>query len=361
VNAPAIELAAPATALDPVDAVRPGTRTRADRRRPKGWVLGAGLLLLVAAVGVTAATVDADSGNDVRGLLASIGRNLLHLRWQFAAIVIALGFTHYLATAVAARAAAGLPLPLGETVLVQLAAAAANRLTPAGLGGAALNARYFTRRGLPGPSAVAAVSALALLGALADLIALTLLVLGTRALGLGIGAAQLSALLAHIRHLLGPMRSPWLWLGVALIVATAAAVWLARVRRRRTARFWEPVRALLVRPRALLTLMAASAATTLVLGFAFVASIAMVPGSQTTAPVAVVLVAFMLGSAAGSSVPVPAGLGSTEAALIAVLVGLGEPAAHAVQVVMIFRLITFWAPAAVGILATRALYRRSVF
>jgi uncharacterized membrane protein YbhN (UPF0104 family) len=66
----------------------------------------------------------------------------------------------------------------------------------------------------------------------------------------------------------------------------------------------------------------------------------------------------MLGSAAGSAVPVPAGLGSTEAALIAVLISVHVPAPHAVEEVLIFRLLTFWTPAAVGILATHTLRRR---
>jgi uncharacterized protein (TIRG00374 family) len=66
----------------------------------------------------------------------------------------------------------------------------------------------------------------------------------------------------------------------------------------------------------------------------------------------------MIGAAAGSSVPVPAGLGSTEAALIGVLMAAHVPAGHAMQQVLIFRLITFWAPAIVGVFTTRYLYRR---
>ena len=31
---------------------------------------------------------------------------------------------------------------------------------------------------------------------------------------------------------------------------------------------------------------------------------------------------------------------------------------HAIEVVLLFRLITFWAPAAFGVLATRRLYKR---
>jgi uncharacterized membrane protein YbhN (UPF0104 family) len=201
------------------------------------------------------------------------------------------------------------------------------------------------------------------LGAVADLLALVLLVTGAHALGLGSGAHQFGVLVAHVRHLLGPARSPWLWLAVALAVGVIGARWLRRGHPRDTVRsgFLVPVRALLTRPRALATVLASSASTTLVLGLAFVACIAMVPGPRPAASVAVVLIAYMLGSAAGSTVPVPAGLGSTEGALVAVLMSVGEPAAHAVQVVMIFRLITFWSPAAVGVLATRALRRRAAF
>lgn len=356
----AVEVRPPAVVVSP-SAV--GTAPGTAQRRPWGWIVAAGLALLTAALLVTAATVDGDGGQDVFGLLGSVGRDLVRLRWQFAVIVVGLGAMHYVASTAAARAASGLRLPFAETFLVQLAAAAANRLTPAGLGGSALNVRYFTRRGLPVAAAVGAVSALAVLGAVADLLALVLLVSGASALGFGNGASQFGALLAHVRHLLGPARSPWLWLAVAVVVGALGARWLLRGRSRGAVRggFLVPARRLLTRPRALATVLAASASTTLVLGLAFVACIAMVPGPRPAVSMAVVLIAYMLGSAAGSTVPVPAGLGSTEGALVAALMSVGEPAAHAVQVVMIFRLITFWSPAAVGVLATRALHRRSAF
>jgi uncharacterized membrane protein YbhN (UPF0104 family) len=69
------------------------------------------------------------------------------------------------------------------------------------------------------------------------------------------------------------------------------------------------------------------------------------------------LVAFMLAAAAGTSVPIPAGLGTTEAALIAVPVTAHVPAGHAVQVGLIFRLLTFWLPADLGLLALPHLRR----
>ena len=63
----------------------------------------------------------------------------------------------------------------------------------------------------------------------------------------------------------------------------------------------------------------------------------------------------MVGAAASNSVPIPAGLGATETALIGVLVAADVPTAEAFDEVMIFRLITFWLPALLGIVAARRL------
>jgi uncharacterized membrane protein YbhN (UPF0104 family) len=268
---------------------------------------------------------------------------------------------HYVATAIAARSAAGIPLPLGETLLVQLAAAAANRLTPAGVGGAAVTVRYFTRRGLRLPGALGAVAALSVLGAVADLIVLSILVLGGRWLGLSGGPQEIKLLATHLTHLVAPLASPWLWAGAIAVTTGLAVIWIRSGRaghtRSRLKQFWTPVGCLLRRPSSLTTLVIASGATTLILGFAFIASTAMVPGPRPHTSLGALLIGFMIGAAAGSAVPVPAGLGSTEAALVAILVEVQVPASHAVEEVLIFRVLTFWLPAAFGLLATRRLNR----
>jgi hypothetical protein len=106
----------------------PGTTPR---RRPR---MRAAIVLVV--VGLAAVLVIGSGG------VAEFGSRLVGLRWQYAAIVISLGALHYLAAAFASRAVSGVRLPLGEAVLVQLAAAAANRIASVGLGGATVNARY---------------------------------------------------------------------------------------------------------------------------------------------------------------------------------------------------------------------------
>lgn len=358
VPAVAAQAAQPVTAR-PAAGRRPRRLLTAGGRLP-WWVVPSALALVAAAAVVSAASVDGDGGSDLVGLGRSIGVDLLRLRWQFAAIVAAFAGLHYVAMAVAARAASGARLPFGEILVVQLAASAANRLTPAGLGGSAVSARYFTRRGLTVAAAVGAVATLSVLGALADLGVLAGLVLIGRWLGVNGAPHGVAALVRKVAGLVAPLRSPWTWLGIAVALAVVAVV---RLRWRAAGgdvwnRLGQPIRHLARRPSTLGVLLLASGSTTLILGFAFAASTAMVPGSHPSVGLGALLVGFMLGSAAGGAVPVPAGLGSTEAALVGVLVGVHVAAAEAVQVVLIFRLLTFWLPAVVGILATRHLRRR---
>jgi uncharacterized membrane protein YbhN (UPF0104 family) len=313
----------------------------------------AGLALLGIAAVLSVAALDSDSGRDAATVLRNVGSDLSKLRWQFGIVVVVFGAAHYFATAIGARAASGLPTPLGETVMVQLAAAAANRITPVGSGGAAVNARYFTRRGMDGPGAVGAVTALAVLGGVADLAVMGLIVGGGRWLGLGGGSGEAELLARHVSRLLAPARSPLLWpiLGVAALVLLVLAR-TGRLRPIRWRRFARPVMELGNQPRRLATLIVASGSTTLLLGLAFAASVAMVPGPQPTEKLGALLIGFMLAAAAGGVVPTPAGIGATEAAFVAVLVAARVPMIHAVEQVVIFRLMTFWLPAAVGVLAT---------
>jgi uncharacterized membrane protein YbhN (UPF0104 family) len=283
------------------------------------------------------------------------------MRWQYVVLVLALAALHYMATAVAARSVAGIPLPVGETLLVQLAAAAANRLTPGGIGAAAVTVRYFTRRGLRITAALGAVAALNVIGAVADLIVLSMLVLGGRWLGLSGGPQEIKLLATHVTHLLAPLGSPWLWFTVTAVATGLVLLWIrsgGAGHTRRGRQFWTPIGRLLRSPSSLVTVLLASGATTLILGFAFIASTAMIPGPRPHTSLGALLVGFMIGAAAGSAVPVPAGVGSTEAALVSILIQVQVPTRYAVEEVLIFRILTFWLPAALGLLAMRQLRRR---
>ena len=119
---------------------------------------------------------------------------------------------------------------------------------------------------------------------------------------------------------------------------------------------WSLFRELARQPRRLLGLLAASASTTLLLavGFALTAELAPVPASVSFGSL---LVGYLIGGAVSSVVPTPAGVGATEAALVGVLLAGGMPLASALSCVLLFRVVTFWAPALLGLLAAKRLRR----
>ena len=73
-----------------------------------------------------------------------------------------------------------------------------------------------------------------------------------------------------------------------------------------------------------------------------------------------VAVVYLAGSAVGSAAPTPGGLGAVEAALVAGLAAIGVPASAAVPAVLVFRTATFWLPVVPGWIAFTLLQRRAV-
>ncbi len=344
--------------------LRVGWRRRLPRIRI-WWV--AGLLAAIALVLLGTPLADGDTGSDLLGSASAIPRNLGQMPWQVApALLIVAGF-HYMAAAVALRAASGMKLPLREATCVQLAAAAANRLTPAGLGGAAINVRYLRRRNVLTGQALATVGILGGLGALADILVFASLVAAGRWVGISGGSHELAALGAKLS---GPWRAisglPWPALtAIGLTITGCIAIALLRLRARRLRAAlsrngdspiapWTLLIELVRQPRRLGTLLAASGATTLLLAAAFaMTALAASPSSKLT--FGGLLMGYLIGGAVGTAVPTPAGVGSTEAALIAVLLVAHVPTATAIGAVLLFRLVTFWTPAVAGLAAMRLL------
>jgi uncharacterized membrane protein YbhN (UPF0104 family) len=365
--------ASPATASGEFDAsaFRPPVSNRRGLLHRRKWWLAAVLVAAgLALLGTPLA--DGDAPADLLATAASIVRNLGRLPWQVAPVLLVVVCAHYVAAAIALRAGAGVRLPLREAIWVQLAAATANRLTPAGLGGAAVNARYLRRRGLRTTQALATVAVLGGLGALADIIVFACLALAGRWVGISGGSRELSALGAKVS---GPWHTfaslPWpATAGVAFAIAIGVGAVTRRARRRRRAgadnidrpssSAVRPVLlALLRQPRRVAILFSASAATTLLLAAGF-ALTALAASPASSASFGGLLIGYLIGGAVGTAVPTPAGIGSTEAALVAVLLLAHIPSAVAIGTMLMFRLVTFWAPAVLGLLAMRLLRRRQL-
>ncbi|MGI5208726.1 lysylphosphatidylglycerol synthase domain-containing protein [Spirillospora sp. CA-108201] len=327
------------------DAATPSLARRAHRARRAF----AGLLLAALAAAVLAVA------GPLRPAFAALG----HMRWAFLPGLVLLSLLHYVCSAVALRGAAGRPLPLVRTTMTQFTASAANRVTPGGLGAAAVNTRYLVCRGLPLPRAAVAVAVLQVAGVPADLLLMGAVLGAGAVLAPGGGNDRMLDALGHHASRAADLVPPLPLLIAGGVLLPAAALWGRRAARSTAARSAAGGLAdLCRRPRDLAVVLAASAGTTFVLGVAFALSVLAVPGTAAgPADALALLAAYLVGAAAGSAVPTPGGVGSTEAALVAALAALGIAAGPALHAVLLFRAVTFWAPVPLGVLACRTLRR----
>ncbi|WP_067828836.1 lysylphosphatidylglycerol synthase transmembrane domain-containing protein [Actinomadura kijaniata] len=316
------------------------SRPRARRPRARRTLTAA---LLLAALATAALLIPTHT-------LATAFRDT---RWEYVPALAALSVLHYVFAALALRGASGRALPLLPTTMAQFTAAAANRLTPGGLGAIAVNTRYLVCHGLPLTRAAVAVAVMQVAGAPADLILLLLI------LGVDPDDRALHTMGDHAARAL-TFLPPEPLLAAGAILLAAAALWGRRAARSAAVtRALAGLRDLAHRPRDLLLTVTASAATTFVLGLAFALSALAVPGTGAgPGDVLPFLTAYLVGAAAAAAVPSPGGVGSTEAALTGALIALGVTAAPALQAVLLFRAITFWAPVPIGLLTSRTLRRR---
>lgn len=231
-------------------------------------------------------------------------------------------------------------MPPRAAVAGALASAAANVVTPAGLGGSVLAARLHARTGLTGEEALAAVG----LRALASGVAATLV--GTvAALSLGDSPALPGSRMA-------------LLVGVVLaLVATLALRCPHRRGRIDTAvrRTGSAALAVLRAPRRAALLLAAAVGVTAAQLVVLDGAVDAVGGALSTGSL---LVALIGSSAARAALPSPGGIGPVEAALVAGLTALGLPAAAALLAVGLHRVIALGLPVLAGVLSIAHLRRR---
>ncbi|MFC5181308.1 lysylphosphatidylglycerol synthase domain-containing protein [Actinomadura harenae] len=338
-SASAVPAGIPAPAGDAVP--RPGAAIALFDRARTAAARSRGIRIAVALVPLAAIVTALVLTQGVRRALEAFVA-LGDARWEFLPLLAGLAALHYVFAAIALRGASGMVLPLRRTILAQFTAAAANRVTPGGLGAAAVNARYLVTRGMPLASALVAVAVLQAAGAPSDL----LLIAGALALG---GGDHLNP------HLLSPLAL--LLVPAALVLLPVALRWGRRVvHSPAVARALTGLSDLCRRPADLALTLSCSAGTTFVLAMAFALSVQAVPGTMTGADDTLpLLTAYLLGAAAGAAIPLPGSMGTTEAALLTALAALGTPTTPALQAVLLFRAVTYWAPVPIGLIAYRTL------
>jgi undecaprenyl-diphosphatase len=250
----------------------------------------------------------------------------------------------YVLSTVSLRAAVSTALPIRRTILGQLAAAFANRVTVAGAGGVAVNIRYLERHEC---SRTASVTALA-----SQWVAR--LAVHTAAL---LAAASLAGGSARIWPSPPDVDDQRVVIGLA--VAFVAVALLARWKVPWCTRAWASVCEVAVLAgqtirdtRRFITLLACAGGSAL----ASVVGLWMCLHAVGVHPsVMTVAVVYFSASAVAAVIPAPGGMGAMEAALAASLTTFGLPPAPALTGVLIFRFIGYSISLIGGGLAYRSL------
>ncbi|TQS28161.1 flippase-like domain-containing protein [Microbispora sp. KK1-11] len=256
--------------------------------------------------------------------------------WAWSGVALLAGALSYVAAAIMLRGFVPEPLPLGRTVLAQLAASFVKLVAPAAVGGVALNTRYLQKRGVPPGAAVTSVGASQLIGLAMHIMLLLLFGYLT--------GTQAAPSLTPSRGLLVVL------LGVAVLFLIVLAV--RPLRRVLTTRLRAMFSGVIPRlldvvqsPKKVLEAVGGTLLLTLSFVICLEACVQAFGGKASFTAVAVV---FLAGNAIGSAAPTPGGLGAVEYALSLGLQVAGVPGPIATSAVLLFRLMTFWLPVLPG-------------
>jgi len=267
---------------------------------------------------------------------ASLGHALRVADYRWGLVALALSAVTYVAAALELSGFVAERLNFTRTMLAQLAGSFVTLVTPAAVGGAALNIRYLQRRKIPAPVAAASV-----------------------------GVSQVVAFVLHILLLVvsiavagaadkNPFRPPtWSYFVLAGLVVVAGVVLAVPAGRRLLRARVQPMLGQVL-PRLLEVAqqprkLAQGIGGALLLSAAYILCLAAcVQAFHGSAAIASIAVVYLTGSALGSIIPTPGGIGTVEAALTAGLVAAGLHGTEAASSVLLFRLLTFWLPVPFG-------------
>jgi uncharacterized membrane protein YbhN (UPF0104 family) len=267
---------------------------------------------------------------------ASLGHVLHAADYHWSVIALALSALTYVAAALQLSGFVADRLPFFRTLLAQLAGSFVTLVTPAAVGGAALNIRYLQRRKIPAPAAAASVG-------VSQVVALVLHVL------------LLVVFVALARAVAKPPISvpTWSYFVLAGLVVVAGVVLAVPAGRRLLQARLAPTLGQVL-PRLLQVAqqprkLAEGIGGALLLSLAYILCLAAcVQAFHGSVAIASIAVVYLTGSALGSIIPTPGGLGAVEVALTTGLVATGLHGTEAASSVLLFRLLTFWLPVPFG-------------
>jgi len=272
---------------------------------------------------------------------------LRHSDWRWGLVALALSALTYVGATLSLSGFVLEKLSWARTFLAQLAGSFVTLVTPAAVGGVALNIRYLNKAKVPPAEAASSV-----------------------------GVSQVFAFALHMLLLVifialtggSPSTSihpppGWAYIALAILGALVLGVLALPASRRLVRSRVAPALGQVI-PRLLdiaqqPAKLAEGIGGALLLSMCYIlclgASVRAVGGHAAFFAVAVV---YLAGSAVGSVVPTPGGLGAVETAMSAFLTAIAHvPAAIALSGVLLFRLLSFWLPIPVGWVALNYLQR----
>ena len=279
----------------------------------------------------------------------SFSQALRHADWRWGAVALLLSALTYVGATWALSGFVLERLGFVQTFLTQVACSFVTLVTPAAVGGVALNLRYLRKRNVASADAVASIGVSQVI---AFTLHLTLLVIFIAVAGS-----------SHDTSLHRP--PDWTYIALAVLVSVALVVLAIPAGRRLllsrlTSTLGQVIPRLLDLAQQPMKL-AEGIGGALVVDFAYIGCLAVsVRAFGGSLPFATVAVVYLTGSAIGSAVPTPGGIGAVEAALSAGLTAAGLHGTVAFSAVLLFRTVTFWLPVPLGWLALNYLQHREV-
>jgi uncharacterized membrane protein YbhN (UPF0104 family)/tRNA A-37 threonylcarbamoyl transferase component Bud32 len=285
-------------------------------------------------------------------VIGQLGRSNLahvisHSDWRWVIVALALSAVTYLGAAWSLSGFVLEKLRFVRTFLAQLAGSFVTLVTPAAVGGVALNIRYLTKAKVAPADAASSVGVSQVFAFALHLMLLVIFIALT-------GGSHSTS-----------FRPPsWAYfalavLGTAVLVVLALPVGRRLVRSRVAPALGQVIPRLLdIAQKPVKLTEGIGGALLLTFGYILCLDVSLrAVGSH--ANFFAIAVVYLTGSALGSIVPTPGGLGAVEIALTGGLTTIAHVhGANALSAVLLFRLITFWLPIPVGWVALNWLQRR---
>jgi uncharacterized membrane protein YbhN (UPF0104 family) len=278
--------------------------------------------------------------------LEAFARDLADANWWWIVAALVVGQLPRIANAVSTMGSTPQPLPLGPTAGLQFATCYVNLAVPSAAGRVAITTRFFQRFGIP-PAAAVSAGVIDSLSEFVVQLALFVLILFISDVDLGLSLDQSQ---------LNGIASTAFGIVVAALVIGAIALAIPAVRRRLTPWFREARAALdvLRTPVKLLQLFGGNVLSQVLFAVTLGAC---VRAFGFDVPLSSLILINTIVSLFAGLLPVPGGVGVTEAGISLGLSRVGVPAETAFAIALTYRFCTFYLPPIWGLRSYRWMTR----